>query len=232
MISRKKILVVDDEKKIVEVIKAYLEKADYEVLGAYNGKDAINLFEKQNPVLIVLDLMLPDMTGEDVCKILRKKSRIPIIMLTAKVDEGNILNGYDIGTDDYITKPFSPKQLVAKVNAILRRLSDDVVPLSSVLSYNNGDLVLDVLKHEVKKNGSIVKLTASEYKILVTLIKYPHKIFTREELVNSALEDNFDGYDRVIDTHIKTIRQKLESNSRQPKYIMTIYGTGYKFGGD
>jgi len=220
------------KKKIVEVIKAYLEKADYEVLGAYNGKDAINLFEKQNPVLIVLDLMLPDMTGEDVCKILRKKSRIPIIMLTAKVDEGNILNGYDIGTDDYITKPFSPKQLVAKVNAILRRLSDDVVPLSSVLSYNNGDLVLDVLKHEVKKNGSIVKLTASEYKILVTLIKYPHKIFTREELVNSALEDNFDGYDRVIDTHIKTIRQKLESNSRQPKYIMTIYGTGYKFGGD
>ena len=232
MIFKKKILVVDDEVKIVEVVKAYLEKAGYEVIEAYNGKDAIDLFEKQSPMLIVLDLMLPDMTGEDICRTLRKKSRVPIIMLTAKVDEGNILNGYDIGTDDYITKPFSPKQLVAKINAILRRLGDDVVPLASMLSFNNGDLVLNVLKHEVKKNGVIVNLTSSEYKILMTLIKYPQKTFTREELVSFALEDNFDGYDRVIDTHIKKIRQKLESNSKQPKYIMTIYGIGYRFGGE
>lgn len=232
MVSRKKILVVDDEEKIVEVIKAYLEKAGYEVFGAYNGKDAINLFEMHRPTLIVLDLMLPDMTGEDICKTLRKKSRVPIIMLTAKVDEGNILNGYDIGADDYITKPFRPKQLVAKINAILRRLDDDAVPLSSILSFNNGDLVLNVLKHEVKKNGIIVNLTLSEYKILMTLIKYPQKTFTREELVSFALEDNFDGYDRVIDTYIKTIRQKLESNSRNPKYIVTIYGIGYRFGGE
>ena len=232
MILKKKILVVDDEVKIVEVVKAYLEKAGYEVIEAYNGKDAIDLFEKQSPMLIVLDLMLPDMTGEDICRTLRKKSRVPIIMLTAKVDEGNILNGYDIGTDDYITKPFSPKQLVAKINAILRRLGDDVVPLASMLSFNNGDLVLNVLKHEVKKNGVIVNLTSSEYKILMTLIKYPQKTFTREELVSFALEDNFDGYDRVIDTHIKKIRQKLESNSKQPKYIMTIYGIGYRFGGE
>jgi DNA-binding response OmpR family regulator len=232
MASGKKILVVDDEEKIVEVVRAYLEKAGYEVFGAYNGKDAINLFEKHRPTLIVLDLMLPDMSGEDVCKILRKKSRVPIIMLTAKVDESNVLNGYDIGTDDYITKPFSPKQLVAKINAILRRLDDDAVPLSSILSFNNGDLVLNILKHEVKKNGVIVNLTSSEYKILVTLIKYPQKTFTREELVSFALEDNFDGFDRVIDTHIKKIRQKLESNSRDPKYIITIYGIGYRFGGE
>jgi DNA-binding response OmpR family regulator len=232
MVLKKKILVVDDEEKIVEVVKAYLEKAGYEVIEAYNGKDAIDLFEKQSPMLIVLDLMLPDMTGEDICKTLRKRSRVPIIMLTAKVDETNILNGYDIGTDDYITKPFSPKQLVAKINAILRRSGDDVVPLSNMLCFNNGDLVLNVLKHEVKKNGVIVNLTSSEYKILMTLIKYPQKTFTREELVSFALEDNFDGYDRVIDTHIKKIRQKLESNSKQPKYIMTIYGIGYRFGGE
>ena len=232
MVSRKKILIVDDEEKIVEVVKAYLEKAGYEVLAAYNGKDALILFEKQSPILIVLDLMLPDMTGEDICKIIRKKSRVPIVMLTAKIEEGNILNGYDIGTDDYITKPFSPKQLVAKINAILRRLDEDAVPLSSILSFNDGDLVLDVLKHEVNKNGARVNLTSSEYKILLTLIKYPQKTFTREELVSFALEDNFDGYDRVIDTHIKVIRQKLENNPKEPKYIMTIYGIGYRFGGE
>jgi DNA-binding response OmpR family regulator len=232
MVSKKKILVVDDEEKIVEVVKAYLEKAGYEVFGAYNGKDAIKLFEQLNPTLIVLDLMLPDMTGEDICKTLRRKSRVPIIMLTAKVDERNILNGYDIGTDDYITKPFSPKQLVAKINAILRRIDDEAVPLSSILSFNNGDLVLDVLKHEVKKNGVIVNLTSSEYKILMTLVKYPQKTFTREELVTFALEDSFDGFDRVIDTHIKKIRQKIETNSKEPKYIMTIYGIGYRFGGE
>ena len=232
MVSVKKILVVDDEEKIVEVVKAYLEKAGYEVLSAYNGKDAINLFEEYSPILIVLDLMLPDMTGEEVCKILRKKSRVPIIMLTAKVAEDNILNGYDIGTDDYITKPFSPKQLVAKINAILRRVDGDAIPISTILSFNNGDLVLNILKHEVKKNGVVVNLTSSEYKILVTLIKYPQKTFTREELVSFDLEDNFDGYDRVIDTHIKKIRQKIESSSKNPKYIMTIYGIGYRFGGE
>lgn len=232
MVSSKKILVVDDEEKIVEVVKAYLEKAGYEVLSAYNGKQAMNLFEEHSPILIVLDLMLPDMTGEEVCKIIRKKSRVPIIMLTAKVEEGNILNGYDIGTDDYITKPFSPKQLVAKINAIIRRVNEEAVPLSTILSFNNGDLVLNLLKHEVKKKGVIVNLTFSEYRILITLIKYPQKTFTREELVSFALEDNFDGYDRVIDTHIKKIRQKIESSSKDPKYIMTIYGIGYRFGGE
>ena len=232
MVSKKKILVVDDEVKIVEVVKAYLEKEGYEVFEAYNGTDAINLFEKHNPNLIVLDLMLPDMTGEDVCKVLRKKSRVPIIMLTAKVKESNILNGYDIGTDDYITKPFSTKQLVAKINAILRRLDDDVVPLSSIVSFNDGDLVLDILNHEVKKSGVIVNLTSSEYKIIMTLVKYPQKTFTREELVSFALEDDFDGYDRVIDTHIKKIRQKIESNPKEPRYITTIYGIGYRFGGE
>ncbi|MFL0197949.1 response regulator [Clostridium sp. WILCCON 0269] len=232
MISPKKILVVDDEQKIVDVVKAYLEKVGYEVHAAYNGTDAVKLFEKINPVLIVLDLMLPDISGEDICKMLRKKSRVPIIMLTAKVDEKTVLEGFNIGADDYVTKPFSPKQLVARVMAHLRRIEEEAVPLSNILSFNNGDLVLDATKHEVKKNGITVNLTSSEYNILMTLVKYPQKTFTREELVNLALEENFNGFDRIIDTHIKNLRQKIEDNSREPKYVLTVYKVGYRFGGE
>ena len=230
--ATKKILVVDDEVKIVEVVRSYLEYSGYSVFEAYNGKDALDKFDKVCPSLIVLDLMLPDISGEEICKIIRKRSRVPIIMLTAKIEEENVLKGLDIGADDYVTKPFSPRQLVARVAAVLRRLEDTVVPLSGILTYNNDDLVIDTLKYEVKKNNVILNLTPNEYKILVTLVKYPSKAFTREELVCMVLGEDFDGFDRTIDTHIKNLRQKIENDPKTPKYILTVHGVGYRFGGE
>lgn len=228
----KKILVVDDEIKIVEVVKSYLNHSGYDVFEAYNGKQVLELFDKVNPSLLILDLMLPDMTGEDICKQIRKQSRVPIIMLTAKVEEEDILKGLDIGADDYITKPFSPRQLVARVNALLRRASDDPVPLINTVSFNNDDLVIDNLSYDVRKGGNSISLTPNEYKILLTIVKYPKKTFTREELICMALGENFDGFDRTIDTHIKNLRQKIETDPKSPKYILTVHGIGYRFGGE
>ncbi len=231
MNNARKILVVDDEQKIVEVIKSYLEHSGYEVYTAYAGKQALQMFERVEPSLVILDLMLPDITGEDICRKIRRESKVPIIMLTAKVEEEDILRGLDIGADDYITKPFSPKQLVARVMAVLRRVSDHSMLFNS-LSFNQDDLVIDDLKHEVRKQGNIINLTPKEYRILLTLIKYPQKTFTREELIHVALGDDFEGFDRTVDTHIKNIRQKIESDSRSPTYILTVHGIGYRFGGE
>lgn len=228
----KKILVVDDEPKIVEVVRSYLENGGYSVIEAYSGKEALDRFNRDNPSLIVLDLMLPDMSGEEICKTIRKKSRVPIVMLTAKIEEEDILKGLDIGADDYVTKPFSPRQLIARIAAVLRRAEEDGSPLSNVLSYNNGELVIDTLKYEVKKNNMVLNLTPNEYKILMTLVKYPSKAFTREELICMVLGEDFDGYDRTIDTHIKNLRQKLENDPRNPKYVLTVHGVGYRFGGE
>ncbi|HYF84211.1 MAG TPA: response regulator transcription factor [Clostridia bacterium] len=227
-----KVLVVDDEEKITEVVKSYLEKSGFKVYCAYNGNEALELFERVNPKLIVLDLMLPDMSGEDICRSIRKKSRVPIIMLTAKVEEESILNGLGIGADDYVTKPFSPRQLVARVIALLRRSEDETMPLSNSLSFNDGELTIDSIKHEVKKDGQVVSLTPNEFKILMTLVKYPQKAFTRDELVFLVLGEDYEGYDRTIDTHIKNLRQKIEQDVKSPGYILTVYGVGYKFGGE
>lgn len=232
MSEGKKILIVEDEIKIVEVIKSYLENSGYQVYSVYNGKDAIEIFERLNPSLVILDLMLPDVSGEEVCQALRKQSRVPILILTAKVDEESILKGFNLGADDYVTKPFSPRQIVARVMALLRRVEDDIVPLASTLSFNDADLVIDSIKHEVRKKGEVVNLTPNEYKILMTMVKYPKKAFTREELVCMALGEDYDGFDRVIDTHIKNLRQKIESDPRAPKYFITIHGVGYRFGGE
>lgn len=230
--SIKRILVVDDEMKIVDVVKSYLENSGYSVVVAYNGRDALDKIDKFNPSLVVLDLMLPDISGEEICNIIRKKSRVPIIMLTAKIEEEDVLKGLNLGADDYVTKPFSPKQLVARVAAVLRRVDDEAVPLSCVLSFNNGNLAIDTLKYEVKKNNMILNLTPNEYKILLTLIKYPSKTFTREELITMVLGDDFDGYDRTIDTHIKNLRQKIENDPKNPQYVLTVHGVGYRFGGE
>lgn len=231
-IEAKKILVVDDEEKIVEVIKSYLEKDGYKVITAYNGKDAMEVYSRENISLIILDLMLPDISGEEICAKIRKESRVPIIMLTAKVEEENILKGFDLGTDDYITKPFSPRQLIARVKAVLKRSEDSDVPIANMINFNNGDLIVDVSKHDIRKNGISLSLTPSEYNILLTMLKYPKKTFTREELVITALGDDYDGYDRIIDTHIKNLRQKIETNAKEPQYIITVHGIGYKFGGE
>jgi len=228
----KTILVVDDEAKIVEVIKSYLINDGYSVCEAFNGKQALEVFAQNNPHLVVLDLMLPDLPGEEICQTIRKNSRVPIIMLTARSEEEDILKGLDIGADDYIVKPFSPRQLLARIRALLRRTSDDLSLLANIISYQNNDLVIDTIKYEVKKNDTMVSLTPNEYKILITLLKYPHKTFTREELINLAIGDDYEGYDRIIDTHIKNIRQKIETDSKVPHYILTVHGIGYKFGGD
>jgi DNA-binding response OmpR family regulator len=230
--NAKRILVVDDEAKITEVIRSYLENSGYDVYTAANGKQALSVFENIHPSLVILDLMLPDMSGEEICHRLRKKSRVPIIMVTAKIEEQDILTGLDIGADDYVTKPFSPRQLVARVVALLRRTEEDAPPLASVLSFINGDLVVDYQSHEIKKAGKTVNLTPNEFKLLTTMIKYPKKVFTREELIRLVIGQDFEGYDRIIDTHIKNLRQKIETDSRNPRYIITVHGVGYMFGGE
>ena len=232
MLEEKTVLVVDDENKIVEVVKSYLEREGCKVFEAFNGKEALEIFERVNPDLIVLDLMLPDMTGEDICNIVRKKSRVPIIMLTAKIDEKSIISGLHMGADDYITKPFSPRELMARIYVIFRRLNEEVVPLSNTISFNDDDLIIDILKKDIRKNGENITLTITQYKILMTLLKYPNKTFTREELISTALGDDYDGYDRNVDTHIKNLRQKIENNPKEPQYIITVHGTGYRFGGE
>ncbi len=224
----KKILIIDDEIKIVEVIASYLRHSGYEALKAYNGSDALRVFEQEAPSLIVLDLMLPDMSGEEICKRIRQTSRTPIIMLTAKVAETDILNGLDLGADDYMTKPFSPKQLVARIQAVLRR-TGDLGHLANILSFKNNDLVIHLSKHEVLKEGHIVKLTPNEYELLITMIKCSNKTFTRDELITLVLGDDFDGFDRAIDSHIKNLRQKIETDPKNPEYIITVFGVGYRF---
>jgi DNA-binding response OmpR family regulator len=228
----KKVLVVDDEVKILEVIKSFLESKGYAVYTAENGRQAFNIFEKETISLVILDLMLPDIPGEEICMSLRHKSRVPIIMLTAKAEEESVLRGLGIGADDYMKKPFSLKELSARIDTIIRRSSDDLVPLYTKSSFHEGNLEVDFESHSIKKNGKEVNLTPNEYKILSVLIKYPNKVFTREELIMTALGDEFEGYDRAVDTHIKNIRQKIESDSRNPVYVLTIRGVGYKFGGE
>jgi DNA-binding response OmpR family regulator len=228
----KRILVVDDEVKIVQVVKSYLEKSGYPVCEAYNGREALAIFGGSNVSLVVLDLMLPDMAGEEVCATIRKRSRVPIIMLTAKVEEQDILRGLGIGADDYLTKPFSPRELVARVAAIFRRTENEPVPLSDILSFGDEDLVVDNLRHEVRKKGANVKLTPNEYSILITMAKFPTKVFTREELIDMVFGDGFGGYSRAVDSHISNIRQKIESDVKNPSYILTVHGVGYKFGGE
>lgn len=229
--DRKKVLVVDDEVKISEVIKSFLESKDYMVFTAENGRQALSIFEKENISFVILDLMLPDLPGEEICTQLRRKSRVPILMLTAKVGEEDLLRGLDIGADDYLTKPFRLKELHARMEAILRRSSGDLVPLYRKMSFREGDLEVDLENHVIKKNGSEVNLTPNEYKLLAALIKYPNKVFTRDELISAALGDDFEGYDRSVDSHIKNLRQKIETDSKNPVYVLTIHGVGYKFGG-
>jgi DNA-binding response OmpR family regulator len=227
-LNEKRILVVDDEPKIVDVVKSYLENSGYTVFTAYSGKKAFEIFDAESPSLIILDLMLPDITGQEICRTLRTKSNVPIIMLTAKIEEDDILKGLHIGADDYITKPFSPRQLIARVEALLRRAEG--IP-AAFISFNNDELVIDTGNHDVKKNGIPVNLTPNEYKILISLIKYPKKVFTRDEFIEIVTGNNFNGFDRVIDTHIKNLRQKIETDPKNPQYIITVYGVGYKFGG-
>lgn len=228
----KNILVVDDEKMLLEAVSGYLEAKGFSVFTAETGAEALNIFNHENISFLILDLMLPDISGEKICENIRRKSRVPIIMLTAKTDEADLLNGLHLGADDYMTKPFSLKELYARIEAILRRTSEDLKPLAEKIQWNDGELEIDFHQKLLKKQGRTVSLTPIEWKILSAFFKYPTKIFTRDDLISIAFDVGFDGYDRVIDTHIKNIRKKLEDNPKKPVYIRTVHGLGYKLGGD
>lgn len=225
----KRILVVDDEPKIIEVVEAYLKKEGFGVLTAVDGEKALKLFKNEVIHLVVLDLMLPKISGEEVCNRIRATSDVPIIMLTAKSEEDDKIEGLSIGADDYLTKPFSARELVGRVKALIRRSYRDSSPLADYLIFNNGDLEVDINKMKVKKGGQYINLTTNEFKILLSLLTNPGQVFSREQLVQKAFGLDYEGFDRNIDSHIKNIRQKIEDDHKEPKYIVTVYGMGYKF---
>lgn len=225
MTSRRKIMVVDDEKKIVQLVKAYLERDGYRVLAAYDGQEALNLAQREKPDLVVLDLMLPGLSGLDVCRSLRQESDVPIIMLTARAEETDKLVGLELGADDYVTKPFSPRELVARVRAVLRRT--EAAPMVERVA--RGDITVDLVRHEAWVRGNPVPLTPTEFELLATLIQSPGRVFTRLQLLDKVLGLEYEGYERTIDAHVKNLRQKIEADSRNPQYVVTVYGVGYKF---
>jgi DNA-binding response OmpR family regulator len=220
-----KILVIEDEKKISEIVKAYLEKEGYDVLLAESGGDGLKAL-RENPDLIILDLMLPDMQGEELCTLIRENSEVPVIMLTAKSGEEDRIKGLGLGADDYVIKPFSPKELVARVKAHLRRSVKD---RKQTYSFNRGKLKIDILLHEALREGVPIVLTPTEFKILLSLAENPGRVLSREQLVNIVLGYDFEGYDRTIDAHVKNLRHKVEKDSKSPEFIQTVYGVGYKF---
>jgi len=223
----KKVLVVDDDVKTVDLVRLYLERDGYEVLTAYDGIEALRLARESYPDLIVLDLMLPDIDGMEVCRILRNESDVPIIMLTAKSTDQDKLTGLGLGADDYVTKPFSPKVLVARVWAVLRRFPGERGPEE----IKRGELSIDFTKHEAWFAGRPLSLTSVEFNLLGVLAKEPGRVFSRANLIEEALGYDFEGFDRTIDVHILNLRRKLEPDPSHPRYIKTVYGVGYKFAG-
>jgi two-component system alkaline phosphatase synthesis response regulator PhoP len=220
----KKILVVDDDIKTVELVKLYLNRDGYRVLTAYDGVEALKLARESHPDLIVLDLMLPGIDGLEICRTLRAESDVPIIMLTAMTTDQDRLTGLDLGADDYVTKPFSPRELAARVRAVLRRLPGERGPEL----IEHGELTLNFLKHEAFLAGKPLNLTPVEFKLLGVLAKEPGRVFSRAQIIEKAFGHDFDSFDRTIDVHILNLRRKIEPDSRRPRYIKTVYGSGYK----
>lgn len=221
-----KVLVVDDEKKIVDLVKLYLEKEGFEVVSAIDGEEALSGFKAEQPDLIILDLLLPKISGIDLCRLIRQESRVPIIMLTAKSEEVDKLVGLELGADDYVTKPFSPRELVARVRAVLRRsaaageVEEEIIRL--------GDITIDSKRHYVRRKDKSIELTPSEFKLLWVMAGRPGQVFTRAQLIESTQGYSFEGYERTVDAHIKNLRQKIEEDPRNPSVIRTVFGVGYK----
>lgn len=228
MTPNKKIVVIDDEPSVQEVVRGYLEKDGYFVYVASNGHDGLALAERAKPGLIVLDLMLPDVSGEEICREIRSRSDVPILMLTAKASEDERVGGLALGADDYLTKPFSPRELVARVRAVLRRTQSTETPLVETLSFDGGALEIDTVQHEVRRDGEPVELTPNEYRLLVTLARYPGRVYSRFELINHVQGYDFEGYERTIDAHVKNLRKKIESDAKHPHYVETVFGVGYR----
>ncbi len=220
----KRVLVVDDDVKTVELVKLYLNRDGYRVLTAYDGVEALRLAREGRPDLIVLDLMLPGIDGLEVCHTLREESDVPIIMLTARTTDEDKLAGLELGADDYVTKPFSPRELAARVRAVLRRLPGERGPVE----IQHGELTVDFVKYEAFLAGRPLNLTPTEFKLLGVLVKEPGKVFNRAQLIENALGHDFEGFDRTIDVHILNLRRKLEPDPYHPRYLKTVYGAGYK----
>jgi len=220
------ILVVDDEQKIVKIARDFLEKSGFHVLSAGDGKTALAITRGERPDLIVLDLMLPGMDGLDVCRALRRESDVPIIMLTARTEEADRLIGLELGADDYISKPFSPRELVARVRSLLRRAQGTLTQPGII---RRGDLEIDLEGHRLSRHGTPIQLTRLEFNILAILAQHPGQTFTRFQLIDRLFGITYAGIDRSIDAHVKNLRRKLEDDPAEPRYILTVYGVGYRF---
>ena len=222
----KQILVVDDEPRIAEICRDYLKRAGFDVITAANGDDALALARSRQPDLIVLDLKLPGRDGLDVTRALRQRSNLPIIMLTARIEESDKLVGLELGADDYLTKPFSPRELVARVRAVLRRGESAAVQSELVRA---ADVTLDVPRRKTQVGARTVELTSSEFQLLATLMRQPGRVFTRSQLLDTIRGEEGDSFERAVDAHVKNLRRKIERDPRKPKYLQTVYGVGYRF---
>jgi DNA-binding response OmpR family regulator len=225
----KTILVVDDEPKIVELARDYLEHAGFAVVSAFDGSEALTRARTDAPDLIVLDLGLPKLDGLDVARALRRDSNVPIVILSGRSDETDKLVGLELGADDYVTKPFSPKELVARVRAVLRRI-ERPAPASDIIRAS--DVTLDVPRMRVRAGERDVELTPTEFQLLAALAREPGRVFTRSQLLDAVHGVAFESYERAIDAHVKNIRRKLESEPREPRYLQTVHGVGYRFRDD
>jgi len=224
------LLVVDDDKKIVDLVTLYLNRSGYEVLAAYDGQQALELARSHRPDLIVLDLMLPQVDGLDVCRRLRAESAVPIIMLTARKTDADKLTGLDLGADDYVTKPFNPNELVARIRAVLRRTRGEEPPPLTDARF--GEVAVNFVRHTVHRQAQPVNLTPTEFRVLEALVKEPGRAFSRLELLERAFGYDYDGLERTVDVHILNLRKKIEPEPGRPRYIVTVPGLGYRFEGD
>jgi two-component system alkaline phosphatase synthesis response regulator PhoP len=231
MLINKKVLVVDDDVKTVELVKLYLKRDGYKVLTAYDGIEGLRLARESHPDLIVLDLMLPGIDGLEVCRKLREESDVPVIMLTARTTESDRLAGLDLGADDYVTKPFSPRELAARVRAVLRRIPEEAL-MRGPEEMRHGELMINFRRHEAAVAGAVLSLTPIEFNLLGIMAREPHRVFSRAQLIEMAVGYDFEGFDRTIDVHIHNLRRKLEAVPSHSVQIKTVYGTGYKLSTD
>lgn len=226
------VLIVEDDIKLARIVKAYLEGADFRTVHASTLQDALQKAESELPLAVILDLGLPDGSGEELCQSLKELGNFPVIMLTAKSSEEERIAGFALGADDYMVKPASPRELVCRLKAVLKRYDRGTLSPEGIISFNNGTLILNPLRHRISLEDRPVSVTPTEFKLLLTLASSPDRTFTRDELVSRALGYQFEGYDRSIDAHIKNLRQKIEKDPREPEYIKTVYGVGYLFAGE
>lgn len=224
-----RVLVIEDEKKIADWLTAFLQQANFDVLTANDGSTGLKLAEREKPDVVLLDLMLPDMDGLDVCRVIRQRSDVLILMLTARIEDTDRLIGLEVGADDYITKPFNPRELIARIRAFLRRANGMLSVEPKTISY--GALELNAASRTCTLNGADITLTPTEFQILEALMKHPGIVYTREQLITEALGYDYAAYERTIDAHIRNLRRKIEPDVQDPTYILTVYGIGYRFAG-